>query len=153
MDRKSEHDSQLTNSPIYVIALSIPLSCKLRLRSHSALGRIIDIVVVSNTLLVQQGRTISNTMILNFPYPVCSIASSKSAPSAPDFEAFSAAVNDLIHWNSHIMKNLWHFVTLWHSLAACSVSTTTTTSKWYFCTIILMRLRYEKLNGSTEYIF
>lgn len=47
---------------------------------HSALGRINDIDVVSNTLLVQHGNAMRSNKKLNFPYPVFAIAVSKSLP-------------------------------------------------------------------------
>jgi hypothetical protein len=64
------------------MALRIPLSTNERFSIHSADGKIKDIEVVSNTLLAQQGNAIKSNKKLNLPYPVLSMAVSKSLPSS-----------------------------------------------------------------------
>jgi hypothetical protein len=64
-----------------VIAFNIPLSCNDKLKSHSALGRMNETVVVSKTDAKQQGIAVNNKNKLNFPYCVADTAVSKSALS------------------------------------------------------------------------
>jgi hypothetical protein len=61
-----------------VIALSSPLSSKLKSRSHCAVGNTNDIVLLSILVAHPDGITISNKSILYFPKPVAETAVSKS---------------------------------------------------------------------------
>lgn len=60
------------------MAFSIPLFSRDKSKSHCAIGRIYDIVVVSNIVANADGIAINAKSKLNFPKPVASIAVSKS---------------------------------------------------------------------------
>lgn len=60
-------------------AFKVPLSFRVRLRSHCAIGDIYDIRLESNTIVHCVGISIRKRIMLNFPNPNADTAVSKSA--------------------------------------------------------------------------